>query len=82
MAAVNLMDSDLAWETILDNFGLSQRSITRFTEDYTVPSEIMASNPEQIKTVIDSQNKMYRSHITANQRCYINTAQLNRVLAF
>ena len=82
MAAVNLMDSALAWEEILDNFGLSQRAIARFTEDFTMPSEIMASNPQQIKSVVNSQNKTYRSHATAGQRCYINTAQLNRVLAF
>ena len=25
---------------------------------------------------------MYRSHATALHRCYINTAQLNRILAF
>ena len=42
----------------------------------------MAPNPEQIKAVVSSQNKIYRSHTAANQRCYINTAQLNRILAF
>ena len=57
MAAVNLTDSAIAWETILDSFGLSPQAIIQFTEDYTVSSEIMASNLEQIKTVIRSQNK-------------------------
>ena len=82
MAAVNMMDSDVAWNTILQNFGLSARAITQFTEDFTVPSEIMASNSGQITSVINNQNKMYRSHATGNQRYYINTAQLNRILAF
>ena len=77
-----MMDSAFAWDTILQNFGLSPRAITRLTEDYTVSSEIMASNSEQITSVINSQNKMYRSHTTPNQSCYINTAQLYRILAF
>ena len=42
----------------------------------------MASNVEQNKSVVTNQNKMYRSHTTAGQRCYINTAQLNQILAF
>ena len=42
----------------------------------------MASNVEQIKCVVNLQNKIYRSHATALHLCYINTAQLNRVLAF
>ena len=42
----------------------------------------MASNVEQIKSVVNLQNKMYRSHATALYRCYINTALLNRILAF
>ena len=82
MTTVNLMGSVLAWATILDNFGLTPRAITWFTEDYTKPSELMASNPEQIKAIVSNKNKMYRSHATANQRCYINTAQLNHVLIF
>ena len=36
----------------------------------------------QITSVINNQNKLYRSHSTALLRCYINTAQLNRILAF
>ena len=42
----------------------------------------MESNVEHIKYVVNLQNKMYRSHATALHRCYINTAQLNRILAF
>ena len=82
MAAVNLMDSAPAWDIILNNFELSSRAIKRFTEDYNVPSELMASNIDQIKAVVSNQNKVYRSHAAANQRCYTNMAQLNHVLAF
>ena len=42
----------------------------------------MASNVEQIKSIVNLQNKMYRSHATALHHCYINTAQLNRILEF
>ena len=42
----------------------------------------MASSTTQITSVIDAQNKMYRMHATVNQRCYINTAKKNRILAF
>ena len=42
----------------------------------------MESKVEQIKSVVNIQNKMYRSHATALHRCYISMAQLNRILAF
>ena len=79
---VNLMDSEPAWLTIMDNFGLSVQSRNRLSEDYSTARDLMTSNAEQIKSVISTQNKIYRNHPTVNQRCHINTAQLNRTLAF
>ena len=79
---VDMMDNIPSFRTILINFGLSQRAKNCLTEDFPTANDLMASNVEQIKSVVTNQNKMYRSHSTNNQRCYINTAQLNRVLAF
>ena len=78
----NMMDSDQSFETILTSFGITQRATNRLTEYYVTAHDLMASNIEQIKSVVNIQNKMYRSHATALHRCYINTAQLNRILAF
>ena len=78
----NMMDSDQSFEMILTSFGITQRSKNRLTEDYVTENELMASNVEQIKSVVNLQNKMYRSHATALHRWYTNTAQLNRILAF
>ena len=72
--SVNMMEDNPAWIVILANFGLAVRSIDRLTEDHSTANDLMASNVEQIKSVVYHQNKIYRSHSTANQRCYINTA--------
>ena len=80
--SVNMMEDNPAWIVILADFGLAVRSIDRLTEDYSTANDLMASNVEQIKSVVYHQNKIYRSHSTVNQRCYINTAQLNRILVF
>ena len=80
--ADDLMDHDDSFEDILINFGLTARAVSRFMEDYATANDLLISNEEQIKLVVNIQNKMYRSHATANQRWYINTAQLNRNLAF
>ena len=77
-----MMEDDDSFEEISTSFGISQRAINHLTEDYVMANDLMASNVEQIKSVVSLQNKMYRSHATAAQHCYINTAQLNRVLAF
>ena len=76
----DMMDSDQSFETILTSFGITQRATNRLTEDYVTANDLMSSNIEQIKSVVNLQNKMYRSHATALHRCYINTAQLNRIL--
>ena len=78
----DLMADEAAWRTLLRNFDLQALAINRFAEDYNVANDLMASNVNQIKSVASTQNKMYRNHTDANLRCYINTAQLNRVLAF
>ena len=80
--ADDMMDHDDSFEDILINFGLTARAVSRFMEDYATANDLLKSNEEQIKLVVSIQNKMYRSHATTNQRCYINTAQLNRILAF
>ena len=36
----------------------------------------------KLKLYVSTQNKIYRNHQTANQRCHINTAEINRILAF
>ena len=79
---VNMMEDIQSFGTILINFRLTQRVKNRPTEDFPTANDLMASNVEQIKSVVTNQNKMYRSHVTAGQRCYINTARLNRILAF
>ena len=82
-AAFNdMMEDEPSFMAILANFGLSLRARNRLTEDFPTANDLMVSNTEQIKYVVTNQNKMYRSHTTANHRCYINTTQLNRVLAF
>jgi len=82
MNNVNMMEDIQSFGQILNNFGLTARAKNRLTEDFPTANDLMASNVEQIKSVVANQNKMYRSHSTAAQRCYINTAQLNRILAF
>ena len=79
---VDMMDSDQSFETILTSFGITQRATNSLTEDYVTENDLMASNVEQIKSVVNLQKKMYRSHAIALHRCYINTAQPNSILAF
>ena len=74
----DMMDSYHSFETILTSFGITQRATNCLTEDYVMANDLMASKVEQIKSVVNLQNKMYRSHATALHRCYINTAQMNR----
>ena len=76
------MDSDQSFEMILTSFGITQWATNGLTEDYVTVNDLMASNIEQIKSVVNLQNKIYRRHATALHRFYINTAQLNRILAF
>ena len=70
----NIMEDDPSFGNILNNFGLSLRARNRLTEDFPTANDLMASNLEQIKSVVINQNKLYRSHTAVNQRCYINTA--------
>ena len=79
---VDMMDSEKSFVMILTSFGITQRETNRLTEDYVPANDLMVSNAEQIKSVVNIHNKIYRSHATAALRCYINTAQLNRALAF
>ena len=76
------MDSDQSFETNMTSFRITQRATNRLTEDYATENDLMASNVEQIKSVVNLQNKIYRSHATALHCCYINTEQLNCILAF
>jgi len=81
-AVINMMEDIASFGTILVNLGLSQRSKNRLTEYFPTANDLMASNVEQIKYGVINQNKMYRSHATVLQRCYVNTSQMNRILAF
>ena len=77
-----MMDSDQSFETILTSFGITHRATKRLTEDYVTENDLMASNVEQIESVFNLQNKMYRSHATALHCCYIKrqyTIQLCRI---
>ena len=78
----DMMESDHSFETILTSFGITQRTTNRLTEDYVTANDLMVSKVEQIKSVVNLQNKMNSSHATALHCCYINAVQLNRILAF
>ena len=66
MAAVDMMDDEQSFETILLSFRLSQKATNCPTGDFPTASDLlMASNVEQIKSLVMNQNKMYRSHTTA-----------------
>ena len=64
---VNMMEDIQSFGQILNNFGLTARAKNRLTEDFPTANDLMASNVEQIKSVVANQNKMYRSHATAAQ---------------
>ena len=81
-AFVNMMWDQPSWRTIPHNFGLAPRAIDRFVEDYETANDLMTSDMKQITSVIDTKNKLHIMHAAANQRCYINTAKKNRILAF
>ena len=55
---VNMMEDITSFETILLNFGLSQKANNRLTEDFPTANNLMASNAEQNKSVVTNQNKM------------------------
>ena len=78
----DIMDDNNAWDTILTEFGLSERARQRFTEDFPTARELMLSTQTQTRDVINNQNKQYRNHSTQNQRCYISAMQMTRILAF
>ena len=78
---INIVDNDASFLTILQSFGLSQRSRQRFSEDYPTITDLMGSTKKQVEHVIANQNKIYRNHSTAGQRCYINQSQSSRILA-
>ena len=73
------MDDNASFRTILESFGLSVRAIDRFTEDYPTARDLMNSTEAQVKEVISSQNKTFRHHATAAQRCYVNATQTTRI---
>ena len=78
----DIMDHEDSFATILGAFGISVRGRERFREDFPTASALMSSTATEVKDAITSQNKIFRTHSTANQRCYINATQQNRILAF
>ena len=48
----NMMEHNPYFGTILVNFGLSQRAKNRLTEDFPTANDLMASNLEQIKSLV------------------------------
>ena len=41
----------------------------------------MSATKDQVKQVINAQNKTYRNHATVAQRCYINQPQVTHIEA-
>ena len=50
------MDDDESWNAITHNFGFSTITVTKFTDNYSTSSDLMVSNPTQIKDVINQHN--------------------------
>lgn len=80
-AQINIIDDDASFLDILQAFTLSLRARQRFTEDYPTINDLMGSTKAQVENVIYNQNRIYRNHATAAQRCYINQTQTLRILA-
>lgn len=80
-AQINIIDNDASFLDILQSFTLSLRARQRFTEDYPTINDLMGSTKEQVENVIYYQNRIYRNHATAAQRCYINQMQTLCILA-
>ena len=78
--AVNIINDEASFGTILQSFQLSIRSRQRFMEDFPTIADLMASTREQVESVLTNQNKTYRNHVTVAQRCYINQPQATRIL--
>lgn len=77
---VDIIDDDASFITILQAFGLTGRARQRFTEDFPNIRELMSVDEEQIKSVITTQNKIYRYHATPGQRAYISQPHTTRIL--
>ena len=54
---INMMEDIPSFRTILVNFGLIQRAKDRLTEVFPTANELMASNVEQIKSVVTIKTK-------------------------
>lgn len=80
--AANIVDDAPSFGTILSNFGLSDRAKARLVEDYPDIQSLMDSSSTDLKNVIYNQNKTFRTHSTAAQRCYITATQQSRIMAF
>ena len=76
------MEDDESFEIILNGFGLSDRARNRFIEDFRNATDLMNSAESQLKEVISNQNKVYRHHGVAAQRCYLNAMQAIWILTF
>lgn len=77
----DIMDDDASFSTILTEFGLDQNSNDKFTDDFPTLDDLRTSSIETIRGVISNQNKLYRDHADAAQRCYITAIQQNYILA-
>ena len=78
----DIMDNEPSFGTILNSFGLTGRASNRFTEDFETARQLMLATEDQVTQVISNQNKLYRNHTQANQRCYINATQTTRIQTF
>lgn len=78
---VDIMDDNAAFEVILTNIGLSAEAAGHFIDDYPTFNDLRISDIETIKGVILAQNKIFRHHADANERCYITANQQNYILA-
>ena len=76
---MSLEDSQEALTTILASFGLGARASVRLREDFPTIKNLMESDEDSLKIVIQNQNKSFRMHSTTAQRCYINELQRKRI---
>jgi hypothetical protein len=78
----DLMTDDASFLTILERFGLSARARERFAEDFPNGQSLLLASESEVKSIVTNQNKIFRTHATNNQRCYITATQQNRITAF
>ena len=81
MPFVDLMDEPPAFVTILASFDIDDQAVEHFVEDFPTLRDLMSSDRDTIIGVIFSQNKLFRNHAAARERCYITAIEQKNILA-